>query len=251
MNDISAIRTAAGWCTGLFTALLLLTPQLAWSLTGGPDGGGYHYIDSDEVNGPVYSWIDISLTGTDTGVSDDGELTVAIPFTFEFYGTVYADVSIGSNGAIVMDSSDPGLSYSNYCLPASNGSGGDAMIMPLWDDLNPSDAGADSVYYESFGVSPDQYMVIQWENIPRYGSNEYYTFQVILYEQDSVIRLSVRDRDDGWELQQRFGRNGWRPAGQLRWPGVLLQHRFDPVRRPGGGVLSHLRRRRRRRLHHL
>ena len=74
---------------------------------GGPDGFGYVFIDSEESNGPEYSWIDISGVGTpitfnggfnpiDDGYSDP----IPMGMNFEFYGVEYSDVQVSTNGWI-------------------------------------------------------------------------------------------------------------------------------------------------------
>lgn len=57
----------AGPTAALSLTLFLLAPAPALALTGGPDGAGYQFADSDEPNGPTPNWIDISGIGTDAG----------------------------------------------------------------------------------------------------------------------------------------------------------------------------------------
>ncbi|HNK42695.1 MAG TPA: hypothetical protein PL002_16025, partial [Flavobacteriales bacterium] len=72
------------------TVTLLATTILAntvFAALGGPDQYGYTWKDSNEPDGPVYEWIDITTTGTQlTGFADDN---VVGPFilgeTFPFY----------------------------------------------------------------------------------------------------------------------------------------------------------------------
>jgi hypothetical protein len=46
-----------------------------------------------------FTFTDVSLTGTPMlGSTDDSFRQVALPFTFDFYGTEYNDIFIGSNG---------------------------------------------------------------------------------------------------------------------------------------------------------
>ena len=53
---------------------------------GGPDGYGYIYKDETEVGGPTYSWIDTIGTTNTSITGDDSYGTIALPFTFTFYG---------------------------------------------------------------------------------------------------------------------------------------------------------------------
>ena len=66
---------------------------------GGPDAFGYTWLDSNEAGGPTFSWADISATGTLLLLGDD-ELSGPHPigFCFDFYGIVYEEFSVSSNG---------------------------------------------------------------------------------------------------------------------------------------------------------
>ena len=73
---------------------------------GGPDSFGYEWVDSDEPDGPMFDWVDISTDGVEItpwphGSVDDG-YTDPIPMgmEFEFYGIVYTDITISTNGWI-------------------------------------------------------------------------------------------------------------------------------------------------------
>ena len=142
--------------------------------SGGPDGFGYRWIDSDEAGGPTFAWQDISATGTDIGLTGDDQTTppIALGFNFPLYGTLFSSINVCSNGWLSFTSN--ATSYSNQPLP---GAGGPAnLVAPFWDDLNPSLGG--HVYFQTFGNSA----IIQWDNVPHYtgsGSGTY-TFQAIL-----------------------------------------------------------------------
>jgi len=171
--------------------------------TGGPDGMGYKWIDSDEPGGPAYEWIEISGTGTSTvmyGVnafSGDDNFSEAIPlgFNFPFYGIprdyFYADI----NGTLL-------LAENNWVKPfPDNGWGTDgniynyyeyipgyegmpALISVFWDDLIAVE-GTGNIFYETFGTAPSRYTVIQWNNlkfVSGTGGSSTLCFEVILYE---------------------------------------------------------------------
>ena len=70
--------------------------------TGGPDTYGYIWRDSNDPNGPAYSWVDVpTLAGATmvTGLADDnirGPYAVGFPFHFYWYDVT--TFRIGSNG---------------------------------------------------------------------------------------------------------------------------------------------------------
>ena len=51
-----------------------------------PDAFGYTYQDEVETNGPTFGFIDILGSGTNLNLGDEGNATITIPFSFNFYG---------------------------------------------------------------------------------------------------------------------------------------------------------------------
>lgn len=147
---------------------------------GGPDEGGYLWIDSKETGGPVYSWIDISTTGTEIiADSDDGSVTLDLPFGFEFYGEIQNSVLVSSNGYLTFGTD--GSDYTNDQIPNTNDPNN--FIAPFWDDLRPSSKRG-QVFYES---SSDKF-VVQYHEVGNYPSSSTgtATFQVALYPDGSI-----------------------------------------------------------------
>jgi len=167
--------------------LLGLAPQAVLAHSGGPDLYGYTFIDSDESDGPVYSWTDISATGTATGIDDDGEVTIPLPFTFWFYGEPHSQVTVGDG--VLLFGDDVTINNRNDCLPADNSSGDDALVLMLWDDLNAEQSESGDVYWEVLGAAPDRQLVVQYEDIPHYDSGTFFTFQAVLVETSNEILL--------------------------------------------------------------
>lgn len=155
--------------------------------TGGPDCGGYTYIDSSEPGGPSFDWIDIRITGTNLGLTDDSyAFPITLPFGFDFYGSSYNQVAVGSNGAIYFQQRY--MTLANVCIPGVNGSGIDQFIALYWDDLYPS--GSNNVYYKIVGSAPNRILVVQWQNVGHYGSTyDRVTAQAHLFENNGDILL--------------------------------------------------------------
>ena len=49
----------------------ITTEALSVPSIGGPDFGGYYYLDNQEPDGPAFDWIEISGTGTNLNLADD------------------------------------------------------------------------------------------------------------------------------------------------------------------------------------
>jgi len=158
----------------------------------GSDAFGYFWKDDSDNGGPVYNWIDIENEDNlifHPGDQDDSSVgPLNIGFEFPFYGDVYTQVFLSSNGSMsFMGNYAPWL---NTYLPTS--SAPSALIAPWWDDLN-NDAGPQGTLY-MWSNEFDE-CIITWKDFPKFGTSDLYTFQVIL---DSFGKLLFQyDRVDG------------------------------------------------------
>lgn len=152
-------------------------------LSGGPDSFGYTWKDSDEADGPVYSWIDIRSTGTIVTLADDAiSGAINIGFPFNFYGTEYTTLRIGDNGAVTFTGTS--VPSTNASIP--NSSAPNALLAPFWDDLNCASSSSGDVYY--YYDSANSRFIIEYYQIVTYGTSNRNTFEIILYA-DGKIRF--------------------------------------------------------------
>jgi hypothetical protein len=150
---------------------------------GGPDPFGYTYVDSDEPGGPSFEWIEISGTGQNLNLSDDSHyFPIALPFTFNYYGTDYTQISVASNGTLYFE--DLYIGYGNGCLPDTS-YGVLNYMAGYWDDLNPGAGGA--VYYEAVNYQGQDLAVIEWYQVPHYGTSDPVTYEIILFPNGSML----------------------------------------------------------------
>lgn len=149
---------------------------------GGPDGFGYRWKDSNEPGGPVFNWIDVS-GGTSISLSDDDFQTgIPLGFTFNYYGTDFNTIGVGSNGWLSFNGSNDWYPSN---VPAVDSY--DGAIAPFARDLYPPLASY--IRYQTFGSAPNRYLVIEYNNIPNYGGGNNKTFEVIFYENSSKIKF--------------------------------------------------------------
>ncbi|HPT72953.1 MAG TPA: C25 family cysteine peptidase, partial [Candidatus Cloacimonadota bacterium] len=163
----------------------------------GPDAYGYYIYDitdSSYPDVPTYDWVEIApveggggtaLTLNDSGSSsDEGDTTgsvsittITLPFQFSFYGQLYSQVSICSNGFVALGSTSNG-DFRNWHLPGALGP--NPMIAAFWDDLCLINGGAVYTYYDA----AQHYYVVEWyHTVNGYNRSSLETFEMILYNQ--------------------------------------------------------------------
>lgn len=105
---------------------------------------------------------------------DDCSQVVNLPFAFPFYGKSFTQVTVSSNGYLVLGNTTA-TTYSNPSLAWEGTTSAPAgVIAPMWDDWNTG-AGGD-VYAGSVGSA----FVVEWRDLYRYGQSSAggYTFKV-------------------------------------------------------------------------
>jgi hypothetical protein len=203
---------------------------------GGPDAGGYSFIDNDEDNGPVFSYVDIRATGTEilTDVDDDLVEGVPIGFPFTFYGTDYNTVNISSNGNFRFLTTE--VEFFNLPIPTNAFNG--PAVFPFWDDLAsfPFDGflGCDDsagVFYQTVGVAPERRFIIQWHMC--HFENEVdaddctVDVEAILFEGTGEVLFQYADTTFSCGGQTHFADNGASASvGIQQSPTVGLQYSF-------------------------
>jgi len=192
------LETEAGFIDSAFFQLQVAEPRA--NAPQGPDGYGYLCFDDTDRDwdmAPVYDWIEISRRDNDrdfdgieieefNGQSSHniGETAVIdLPFETQFYGQLYDQITVATNGFISMGDQEYVTNYQNWPMDHAVG-GGVGMLAPLWDDLQlPNNSG---VYY--YHDEQDSRFIIEWYKMRhRTGGNRDLIFEVILYDHEIWI----------------------------------------------------------------
>ncbi|GAB4319360.1 MAG: hypothetical protein Kow0069_22840 [Promethearchaeota archaeon] len=187
VNDESrGAVTSGSMAYGLVPGLNLLTVR-AWDSYGNERNASV-VVDlpeaplAYELTTGAASWVEINATGTQLSLANDDRVNVTLPFTFEFYGTSYQQVQVGSNGYISFDGT--ASSGVESPLPTASATLG-AGIAVMWDDLDPSSGGA--VYVRNFtGGNGLAYWICEWDRVDHASGGTAGTFQVVLYANGDV-----------------------------------------------------------------
>ena len=184
-------------CAMMRTATLLSSIALATTLfaaTGGPDTYGYIWKDSNEADGPVFNWIDITSIGTQViGLSDDN---VVGPFVMEtnmpYYWYSPKKIWIGSNGYIAFNNVNVASPFPTIPLAGAPND----YIACMMSDLSFAGVGNPGTCY----IYDDATVtVVSWLDLPFWTSvAPSYTgensFQVILNKVDSTITVQYMEQ---------------------------------------------------------
>jgi hypothetical protein len=176
---------------------------------GGPDGGGYYFIDSDDeaMNAPRYEWIDISTIGTPVDLSN-GTLPeddmysnpIDMGMDFVFYGTTVTSVAVSSNGFLSFDALTS-ASFSNSAIPTA--ATPNNLVAVEWDDMAwTAGTGACYSYYDE----ANRRFIVSWENWEYYSSPyNPHNFQVIINSSDNSIVMQYGPNDAGFHPTSTVG----------------------------------------------
>lgn len=147
--------------------------------SGGPDSFGYTWNDNVPLNWIVFSG------GTDTGINNStyGAGPFDLGFNFKYYDNTYSRLYVSRHGFVSFNNGYLSRSQSEIPSPASPND----VIAPHWAPVYRVNG---SVRYLRGGSAPNRWFLVGWNRV---GSEccddaaEEYTFEVILYENGSIL----------------------------------------------------------------
>lgn len=138
-----------------------------------------------------------SVALTTISLSDD-QLSGPLPigFDFAFYGSVYNQFRISSNGFITFDM----VTNANGCCQGQllpNNGDPNNVIAFAWNDFNPNSGG--TIGYTTIGTAPNRILIVDFNNVPHYGGGGLpLTVQAKLFESNGNIEIhSTQNSSDG------------------------------------------------------
>ncbi len=134
----------------------------------------------------TFAPIDITATGTTVSLGDDDMSgALAIGFEFNFYSNDYTEFYISSNGFITFLNNNEDGCCSGDVIPSSGIP--DNFIAFAWEDINPSAGG--TIRYETVGTAPDRKLVMEFDDVPFYGTSNGVTSQIHLFEGSNRVEI--------------------------------------------------------------
>ncbi|MFK8270151.1 T9SS type B sorting domain-containing protein [Capnocytophaga stomatis] len=129
---------------------------------------------------------------SDLGKKDDVfSKALSLPFEFCFYGNQFQEVVISDNGVVSFGAGNSN-GDSPYTIAGQNPNLGltKNAIFGVYHDLQ----NVDKVRTLTQGTAPYRQFIINYDDIPQYGSLRRSTTQIVLYETTGVIEVYVKDK---------------------------------------------------------
>lgn len=141
-------------------------------------------------------------TGTASNLSDDAVGgPYPIGFTFCFFGNIYTQFYIGSNGWISFSPGQP-ATYTTQPIPNTSAAVPKNCIMGPWEDWDPGLCSVGGcIRYQTIGTAPNRIMVVSWNVVPMFLCNATLgTFEIAIYESSNIIEnhLTLKPNCPGW-----------------------------------------------------
>ncbi|AXG68305.1 HYR domain protein [Kordia sp. SMS9] len=166
------------------------------------------FIDSDPLASDytvdqtgTFNREDISTTGTVVSLFDD-EVSSALPigFEFAFYGNLYNNFHISSNGFITFTAINDNGFYEGQFLPDVNDPNN--LIAFDWDDYDPESGG--TIRYETIGTAPNRILIMDFDDVAHIDDDtQGTTTQVKLFETSNRIEIHATSISDlGYDKTQ-------------------------------------------------
>lgn len=205
---------AGQWVIWVGLALALLIGTVPWAAATATDcdgnetdGGGYSCTmptgadmipDISGTGAAISSWKPKGCSG------DDCYALVSLGSNFTFYGNIYAEAYVGSNGYVSF-----GTGYTNEVSAESIPSSANPnnAVYVYGDDLDPSPAGGGTIYYEATtctvdrdgDTNNDSCFVVQWQGVPDFDATGFVTVQLALdfATNEALIEIESETTDAG------------------------------------------------------
>jgi gliding motility-associated-like protein len=124
------------------------------------------------------------------GLDDGGWSNIPVGFNFNFFGTNYNTLSVGTNGTVFFGATPNVSDFTFTTLPSTTEPFN--MVAVLAMDNNLTGATGGTIKYWTEGYAPNRRFYVSYINVKEYGDNQFSSSQVVFYETTGVIEVHVQ-----------------------------------------------------------
>ncbi|MEI6488924.1 MAG: GEVED domain-containing protein, partial [Bacteroidota bacterium] len=125
-------------------------------------------------------------------MDDGGWSSIPLGFTYNFFGTNFTSVNVGTNGLLQFGAynSTQIAQFSGFAAFPSTSNPANIMAW-LANDLQCASNTSASIKYWTEGIAPTRRFVIQFKNIAQYGTTNSNNGEILLYETTGVVEIHL------------------------------------------------------------
>jgi hypothetical protein len=173
------------------------------------------------------------------GLDDGGWGDSPIGFNFNFFGTPYSTINVGTNGTLMFGALNTnggfatpyGLADFTFTTLPSTGEPFN-MIAVLAMDNNFAGADGGTLKYWTTGYSPNRKFVVSYEGVKEYGDTKYSTAQAIFYETTGIVEVHVFSSTNVDRNKLVGINNGDGTVGSLAFASGTVANATNPISTP-------------------
>ncbi len=164
------------------------------------------------------------------GLDDAGWSAIPIGFGFNFFGTIYNTVSIGTNGTVFMGNTGNVGDFTFTTLPSTTEPFN--MIAVLAMDNNPNATNGGTIQYWTEGTTPNRKFVVNYDDIKEFGDERFSSAQAIFYETTGIVEVHV-EYSTNIDRNKLVGiNNGDGTQGVLAYSSGTVASATNPITNP-------------------
>ncbi len=131
----------------------------------------------------------VATPALSTGSLDDGGWNnIPVGFNFNFFGTSYNAITVGTNGTLFFGGGNV-ADFTFTTLPSAAEPFN--MVAVLAMDNNLAGATGGTIKYWTDGYAPNRRFIVDYSNIQEFGDTKFSTSQAIFYETTGIVEVHV------------------------------------------------------------
>jgi gliding motility-associated-like protein len=124
------------------------------------------------------------------GLDDGGWSNVPVGFNFNFFGTNYNTISVGTNGTVFFGTTPNVSDFTFTTLPSTTEPFNMIAVLAMDNNLNGTTGG--TIKYWTEGYAPNRRFYVSYINVKEYADDQFSSAQAVFYETTGVIEVHVQ-----------------------------------------------------------
>ncbi len=124
------------------------------------------------------------------GLDDGGWSNIPVGFNFNFFGTNYNTISVGTNGTVFFGTTPNVGDFTFTTLPSTTEPFNMVAVLAMDNNLTGATGGA--IKYWTEGYAPNRKFYVSYINVKEFGDTKFSSSQVVFYETTGIIEVHVQ-----------------------------------------------------------